>query len=92
MRTLSDRFKDRGISAWNGKDQERALGDLLRIAKRGDYSLVEDVDRLSRQDRLTALNFVAGITTSPLFQRPVVNGVGFEGERQALVAGLEVRK
>src|ERR1035437_144094 len=62
------------------------------MAKRGDYLLVEDADRLSRQDRLTAPNFVAGITASPLFQRPVVNGVGFEDERQALVAVLEVRK
>jgi DNA invertase Pin-like site-specific DNA recombinase len=59
--TLSDRFEDRGVSAWNGKNQERALGDLLRIAKRGDYLLVEDADRLSRRDWLTAQNFVAGI-------------------------------
>jgi len=62
------------------------------MAKRGDYLLVEDADRLSRQDRLTAPNFVAGITASPSLQGPVVNGVGFEGERQALVAVLEVRK
>ena len=60
--TLSDRFEDRGVQAWNEKNQERALGDLLRMAKRGDYLLVEDADRLSRQDWLTALNFVAGIT------------------------------
>jgi hypothetical protein len=60
--TLADHYEDRGVSAWNDKNQERALGDLLKIAKRGDYLLVEDADRLFRQDWLTALNFVAGIT------------------------------
>jgi DNA invertase Pin-like site-specific DNA recombinase len=50
-------FADRGTSAWKGKNREAgALGDLIKIAKSGDVVLIEDNDRFSREDTITAMN------------------------------------
>ena len=59
--TLVDTVSDRGVSAYRGKNRTRALGDLVDAIKANDYLLVEDVDRLSRQDWLTAVTFVGQI-------------------------------
>jgi DNA invertase Pin-like site-specific DNA recombinase len=60
--TLADNtFADRGVSAWRGKNQTGALGELLNILKHGDYLLVEDQDRLSRQNPLDAANLLFSI-------------------------------
>ena len=58
--TLSERtFADRGISAKAGKNYKQgALKDLISMLKSGDYLLVEDTDRLSREDPLTALTML----------------------------------
>src|ERR1043166_6656135 len=49
-------FKDRGQSARRGKHREGgALAELLSIAKEGDKILIEDNDRFSREDPITAL-------------------------------------
>ena len=59
---LSDKsFADRGISAWRGANRRGALGDLLKILKAGDCLLIEDNDRLSREDPLTAMNLLHSI-------------------------------
>ena len=54
-------FADRGISAWRGANRRGALGDLLKILKAGDRLLIEDNDRLSREDPLTAMNLLHSI-------------------------------
>jgi DNA invertase Pin-like site-specific DNA recombinase len=60
--TLSDKsFADRGISAWKGANRRGALGELLKLLKSGDYLLIEDNDRLSREDPLTAMNLLHSI-------------------------------
>ncbi|MEI8290045.1 MAG: recombinase family protein [Verrucomicrobiota bacterium] len=55
--------QDAGVSAWKGKNRTEGSGlsRLLKIVKTGDFLLVEDNDRLSRQDWLTAMNFLAEI-------------------------------
>lgn len=54
---LSQRsFADRGTSAWRGKNfQDGALAELVRVVKTGDIIVIEDNDRLSRQDAITAM-------------------------------------
>jgi len=60
--TLSNKsFADRGISAWKGANRRGALGELLNILKPGDNLLIEDNDRLSREDPLTAMNLLHSI-------------------------------
>jgi DNA invertase Pin-like site-specific DNA recombinase len=54
-------FADRGISAWKGANRRGALGELLNLLKPGDYLLIEDNDRLSREDPLTAMNLLHSI-------------------------------
>lgn len=49
-------FADRGTSAWKGRNlEDGALAELLRLVKPGDVILIEDNDRLSRQDAITAM-------------------------------------
>ena len=56
-----ERFIDAGVSARSGRNRQGNLGRLLSIAKPGDILLVEDADRLSRQDWLTGMNFLSEI-------------------------------
>jgi DNA invertase Pin-like site-specific DNA recombinase len=59
---LSDqRFVDSGLSAFHGKNQRGDLGRLLATVQRGDTLLVEDCDRLSRQDWFSSLSFLQSI-------------------------------
>lgn len=56
---LSDRsFKDKGISAKAGKNRAKGseFAALLEYVKPGDYILIEDSDRFSREDPITALH------------------------------------
>lgn len=49
-------FADRGTSAWKGKNlQDGALAELLRLVKPEDVILIEDNDRFSRQEAITAM-------------------------------------
>ncbi len=60
--SLSDKsFRDRGVSAWKGANRRGALGELLALLKPGDFLLIEDNDRLSREDPLTAMNLLHSI-------------------------------
>ncbi len=54
---LSQRsFINRATSAWRGKNlQDGALAELVRVVKPGDMIVIEDNDRLSRQDAITAM-------------------------------------
>ena len=62
---LSDKsFADRGISGKSGANRRGALGDLLKLLQPGDYLLIEDNDRLSREDPLTAMNLLHDIVFS----------------------------
>jgi DNA invertase Pin-like site-specific DNA recombinase len=48
--TLSEKsFRDRGISAWKGKNRSNVLDELLKTLKTGDTLLIEDNDRLGRE-------------------------------------------
>lgn len=56
---LSDlAYADRGVSAKAGRNRTNgsAFYELLQMVKPGDYILVEDNDRFSREDPITALN------------------------------------
>jgi DNA invertase Pin-like site-specific DNA recombinase len=53
-----ERFVDGGVSAYRGKNQAGELGRLVETLQAGDTLLVEDADRLSRQDWKSAMDFV----------------------------------
>ncbi|HXS69757.1 MAG TPA: recombinase family protein, partial [Candidatus Polarisedimenticolia bacterium] len=71
---LCEQFTDRGVSAWRGANQKGELGRLLKVAKPGDVLLVEDCDRLSRQDWLTAANFLKEIVDRGVSVVTLANG------------------
>jgi DNA invertase Pin-like site-specific DNA recombinase len=51
------KFADRGVSGFHGKHRENGtLGELLKILKPGNWLLVEDCDRWSREDPIDALS------------------------------------
>lgn len=56
--TLSNRtFSDKGLSAWKGRNlRDGQLSELIKILKPGDTVLIEDNDRFSRQDPITAMS------------------------------------
>lgn len=59
---LSDQsFADKGVSGWKGANRKGALGQLLKLLKPDDILLVEDNDRLSRENPLDALNLMREI-------------------------------
>jgi DNA invertase Pin-like site-specific DNA recombinase len=54
---LTDFFADKGVSAYHGKHRANgSLGHLLKLAKPGQVVLIEDCDRWSREEPLTAMN------------------------------------
>ncbi|SDN69460.1 recombinase family protein [Ensifer sp. YR511] len=70
-------FHDLGVSAWQGKNRtEGMLGEFLQFVqsgdiKRGSYLLVENLDRVSRENALDALDTLkdiakAGVTVVTL--------------------------
>jgi DNA invertase Pin-like site-specific DNA recombinase len=63
--TLAGAEKDEGVSAWKGRNRQEGSGlsRLLKLVNSGDFLLVEDTDRLSRQDWLTASNFISEIVS-----------------------------
>ena len=75
--------QDAGVSAWKGKNrlEGSGLSRLLKIVKPGDYLLVEDNDRLSRQDWLTAMNFLAEIVAKGVTVVTLDNGNQIDAER-----------
>ena len=81
--SLSGQEKDDGVSAWKGKNQREGSGlsRLLKLVKRGDYLLVEDNDRLSRQDWLTAMNFLAEIVERGVIVVTLADGNEIDAER-----------
>lgn len=74
--SLTGRGKDDGVSAWHGKNRTdgSGLSRLLKLVQPGDYLLIEDLDRLSRQNWLTALNFVAEIVAKGVTVVTLNNG------------------
>jgi DNA invertase Pin-like site-specific DNA recombinase len=72
---LSDeRFVDAGVSAWKGANRTANLGRLLKTVKAGDVLLVEDNDRLSRQDWFTAMGFLRDIVSRGVKVVTLANG------------------
>jgi len=57
------------------------LSRLLKLVKPGDYLLVEDNDRLSRQDWLTACNFLRDIVEKGVIVVTLANGNEINKER-----------
>jgi DNA invertase Pin-like site-specific DNA recombinase len=74
--TLSATEVDDGISAKAGKNRvaDSGLSRLLSRVRPGDYLLVEDNDRLSREDWLTASNFIHDITSKGVTIVTLQNG------------------
>lgn len=75
--------KDDGVSAWNGKNRSQGSGlsRLLKLVQEGDYLLIEDLDRLSRQDWLTSMNFVSDILAKGVTVVTLSNGNEITRER-----------
>ncbi len=73
---LSGSDLDSGVSAWRGANQREGTGlsRLLKLVKAGDYLLVEDNDRLSRQNWLEACNFLASIVAKDVVVVTLSNG------------------
>jgi DNA invertase Pin-like site-specific DNA recombinase len=72
---LSDeRFVDAGVSAWKGANRCANLGRLLKTVRAGDVLLVEDNDRLSRQDWFTAMDFLRDIVSRGVKVVTLANG------------------
>jgi DNA invertase Pin-like site-specific DNA recombinase len=80
---LAGMEKDEGVSAWKGKNRSEGSGlsRLLKLVRPGDYLLVEDNDRLSRQDWLTAMNFLAEIVGKGVTVVTLTNGNEINEER-----------
>ena len=85
---LIDRFTDRGVSAFKGANQTGELGKLLSVIKSGDTLLVEDADRLSRQDWLTAVNFIGDIVDRGITVVTLANGNAITKESFARNPGI----
>lgn len=81
--------KDDGVSAWKGKNRNEGSGlsRLLKLVRPGDYLLVEDNDRLSRQDWLTAMNFLNEIVEKGVTIVTLSNGNEIDAERFRKDAG-----
>src|SRR6266540_6816183 len=80
---LSDRsFTDRGTSAWKGRNlQDGALAELLRVDEPEDVIVIEDNDRFSRQDTITAMDNLRQIVAAGY-------ATGFQrGHNHALILG-----
>ena len=75
--------KDEATSAWKGRNQREGSGlsRLLKQIKPGDYLLVEDNDRLSRQDWLTACNFLRDIVGKGVVVVTLANGNEIDKQR-----------
>ena len=74
LQLADTKFVDRGVSAWKGKNQQGELGRLLSTVKAGDFLLVEDADRLSRQSWLSAMNFVQSVLAKGVTLVTLQNG------------------
>lgn len=74
---------DDGISAFRGKNRRPGSGldRLINRLKLGDYLLVEDHDRLTREDWLTGMNLVADIVGRGAVLVTLDNGNEIDGER-----------
>jgi DNA invertase Pin-like site-specific DNA recombinase len=74
LRLAEKTYADRGVSAFKGKNRDGELGQLLAILRPGNYLLVEDMDRLSRQDWLSAINFLNEIVVKGVIVVTLANG------------------
>src|ERR1035437_10322109 len=80
LKLSEDRFIDRGVSAKEGRNQQAQLGRLLGVVKSGDYLLVEDADRLSRQDWKASMDFLEKIVSKGAVVVTMQNGVEIDEE------------
>ena len=80
---LAGQAKDDGVSAWKGRNRQEGSGlsRLLKLVKPGDFLLVEDNDRLSRQDWLTAMNFLSEIVERGVTVVTLANGNEIDAKR-----------
>jgi len=81
--TLTCFNKDEAVSAWNDRNQREGSG-LSRLLKRvqpGDHLLAEDNDRLSRQDWLTACNFLSDRVKRGVVVVTLANGDEIDKQR-----------
>lgn len=81
--TLTKGAIDSGVSAKAGKNRAAGTGldRLLKLVKPGDYLLVEDNDRLSRQDWLSAMNFLGDVVAKGVTVVTLSNGNTIDAER-----------
>ncbi|CAN5641971.1 hypothetical protein BH09VER1_BH09VER1_16070 [soil metagenome] len=95
------RFFDRGISAYKGKNESEELGRLLALATsgkipRGSYLLVENLDRLSRQDPLAGVGLLKSLLSPGLRVITLTDGteyvegkIGLEALMSFFKAGID---
>ncbi len=81
--SLTGLEKDEGISAWKGRNQREGSGlsRLLKIIKPGDFLLVEDSDRLSRQNWFAHMTFLGNIVSRGVTVVTLANGNEIDQER-----------
>lgn len=74
--SLTGLEKDEGVSGWKGRNQREGSGlpRLLKIIKPGDFLLVEDNDRLSRQDWFAHMTFLGNIVSRGVTVVTLTNG------------------
>lgn len=79
--TLTDKYRDSGVSAYRGRNRESQLGELLKEARRGDYVLVEDNDRLSRENWFEGMRLLRELTARGVTVVTLANGNEITPER-----------
>ena len=88
--TIYENLQDHGISAYKGRNaQTGALSSLLRLIEKGkipqgSYLLIESLDRLSREEILTALNLFLSIINAGVIIVTLQDGMEFSKENFSL--------
>lgn len=86
------RFWDRGVSGYHGKNEtEGQLGKLIELAQsgkipKGSYLLVENLDRLSRQDPLLSIGLLNRLMAYGLRVVTLTDGAEYNREQRGLDA------
>src|SRR5947208_1273482 len=81
--SLTGLEKDAGISAWKARNQREGSGfsRFLKIIKPVDFLLVQDNDRLSRQDWFEHMTFLGNIVNRGVTVVTLNNGNEIDLER-----------
>jgi len=90
------RYWDKGISAFRGKNQkEGELARLLEFAKSGkvppgSYLLVENLDRISRQDPMVSITLLNELLSAGLRVVTLTDGMEYDSKHRGLDAFMSL--